>query len=633
MAMPLIALVPFILMCVLWRRRIGHWGDTFLFSAIAYGVLVIAITEFLSRFDWITRTGLTIAWLTSAVLVVLVTPLIPKFQIPVSPPARDWIVRFAVIYLSAVAATSAVVAWIGPPSNTDSMTYHLARVVHWIQDRNVDFYPVQYYPPDQYPLAFFRCQQVRQLVMPPGAEYIVLNLQLLSGSERWSNLVQCFAYVGCLIGVWSVAGLLGTHQRGQALAALVAGTLPIACMEAVTTQNDLVCTFWLICFVWTTLRIWKRAGNPSACALWFNLLFCGLSLGLALLTKATAYIYAAPFVIGLLGILFTQRGLRGLGLGACVALAAICVNLPTYCRNYDLFGMPIGDAHDDLVYSNSPISVGFTVSNIIRNTALEFAFPPGHAPVAVEHAARALHRVLGLDPEDPRSTFPLTTFDLSNYDWDSEDNAPNPFHVILFAAALISLALGRPRNRPTLVYMLGILLAMLAFCAYLRWQPWHTRLHLDLLVMSAPAIGLVLERWNRILTAAIALLLSVAAVIWIACNIHHPFFGPRSIFSPDQEARRFILRPAWQKTFEQVAALAANGGYRQVGLIFTDDDWEYPLAAMIQQRNPQVRIETFAQPWTLQPHTRNHGWDENLKPYLVVKFDHNMPVVVRQAMR
>jgi hypothetical protein len=48
----------------------------------------------------------------------------------------------------ALGLVTLVTALLAPPNNWDSMTYHMARVAHWKQNRSVDFYPTNISLPD-----------------------------------------------------------------------------------------------------------------------------------------------------------------------------------------------------------------------------------------------------------------------------------------------------------------------------------------------------------------------------------------------------------------------------------------------------------------------------------------------------
>ena len=83
-------------------------------------------------------------------------------------------------------------------------------------------------------LAFYPTACRRQLHNPVWAESAVLHLLLLSGTDRLVNLVQWFSMAGSVVGVSLIAGQLGAGRRGQALAALFCGTLPMGIRHSPT---------------------------------------------------------------------------------------------------------------------------------------------------------------------------------------------------------------------------------------------------------------------------------------------------------------------------------------------------------------------------------------------------------------
>src|SRR5437764_14297858 len=105
------------------------------------------------------------------------------------------------------------------------MMYHLARVSHWQQDASLAPYPTHI---------------LRQLYLQPGAEFVLLQLQILSGGDRLAGLVQWASMVGVLVGTSLLARDLGAHRPGALAASIVAASLPIGILEATSTQNDYV---------------------------------------------------------------------------------------------------------------------------------------------------------------------------------------------------------------------------------------------------------------------------------------------------------------------------------------------------------------------------------------------------------
>jgi hypothetical protein len=484
-----------------------------------------------------------------------------------------------------------------------------------MQDANVAFYPTAV---------------LRQAEMAPGAEYIILHLQLLDGgADRFSTLVQWFAFIGNVVGVSALAALLGAGLRGQVFSAVVAVTVPMACLQAVSTQNDLVVSFWLVCFSQMILRVWKSA-EGSARWRWFHYLLAGASLGLAILTKSTAYLLAAPFGLGLAGILLWKEKWRGAGaLGAILAVAAM-INLPMCVRNYRVShdiagngGWPVQAGGNP--YRNASIGVGATVSNLLRNSGLELSGLPDGAQDALERTILALERAVGQDPQDRKTTWMAEPFTLRNVVWRHEDDQPNPWHFALFVAAIVTLiAAGRALGACRL-YALAIVAGFVLFCAYVRWQPWHSRLLLPLMMAASAFTGVVMERiWNRHVSLALAMVLPLFAAPLIIRNTGHPLIGRSSIFRLDRDARYCLRRRDLLPQYRRIVDLAVQNHCREVGLLMGGDDWEYPLDMMLRSALPGIRIECAPGKdcWSMDYlHTRNAGWDENLQPWMIVKIN------------
>ena len=125
------------------------------------------------------------------------------------------------------------------------MTYHMPRIVHWLRNHSVAFYPTN---------------DLRQLSLQPWAEYAMLQLHALAGGDWFDNLVQWFSMTGCVIGVSLIAEMVGATPSGQVLAALFCATIPEGILEASGAKNDYSLCFWLVCLVYYLLAF-RRAGT------------------------------------------------------------------------------------------------------------------------------------------------------------------------------------------------------------------------------------------------------------------------------------------------------------------------------------------------------------------------------------
>lgn len=94
------------------------------------------------------------------------------------------------IGMSLIIGTVGFIAFIAPTSQWGSVSYHMSRIMHWIQNRSLKFYPTLI---------------PRQLHLNPWAEYALLHLQLLSGSDRFANLLQWISWIGSITGITLIA--------------------------------------------------------------------------------------------------------------------------------------------------------------------------------------------------------------------------------------------------------------------------------------------------------------------------------------------------------------------------------------------------------------------------------------------
>jgi hypothetical protein len=133
------------------------------------------------------------------------------------------IILIVVLWGTAFIALSCV------PNNWDSMTYHLPRIEHWLQNRSLDYYPTSI---------------DRQLDLNPFAEELILALRSIIDAYPLANMIQWLSFAGCIMVIGAICRQLGGSRKAQTLAHALGSTLPIAILEASSTQNDLVVAFF-----------------------------------------------------------------------------------------------------------------------------------------------------------------------------------------------------------------------------------------------------------------------------------------------------------------------------------------------------------------------------------------------------
>lgn len=560
------------------RRRSGSDRRTALVTgAIVWGTALVVITEGLSAFELLDRTNVAIAWVVFLAVVLLPSRFHqrPGLQAagvpqPTLSSITDSLSRAQIAAIALLVLTAVVLSALAAPSAADAMTYHLPRIEHWIQNSSV---------------APFRSNIQRELWTDPGAEYILLHLEILSGIDRGSTLLQSVAYAADIIVASLLARQLGASRRGQIFAAFLAATTPGAVAQATGSQVELVFAFWLACVISLGLRL--RDADTETRGVGASILF-GLAIGLAILTKATAYLYLAPFMIW-----FLVASVRRSGPGAArrwlfSAAAALAMIAPHYYHNTVLYANPLGQPG---AYSivNAKFFVEGTVSNVIRNLSLHFGTPFENVNAAAESAVVRLDARLGIAPDDARTTFPGERYRFRGRQ-SAEQTAGSPIHVLIGLATCGFLILARRnRHRDQLVYILCIGGGFLLFSFFLRWQPWHARLHVPLLILVAPAAGFVMEKIRRRTAVwAVSGLALASCLPPLLRNPSRPLIGPGAVYTIPRERQYFAEAPQLYPVYRAAADHLQSLGCSNIGLWLPGDGIEYPLWALLRAGTRKV---------------------------------------------
>ncbi len=574
--MILAALAPalaFILLTAAARPRCPDWRTALLVAAVLWGVVVVAVTETLSLVHALNFWALLGVWI--ALSAFLAWWMWRHWNAIVSARAGSWMAvgwfdRALLASTAVLAATVGVVALVAPPNTYDSMTYHMSRVAHWAQNRSVEHYPT--------PI-------IRQLFQPPWAEFAILQSYVLTGGDRLANVVQWFSMLGGLAGVSLAAKHLGGSRRAQILAAVVAVTIPMGVVQASGTKNDYVAALWLTCLAVFVLTL-NRQPRGAAVGVW--VLLVGGALGLAVLTKATSYIFGLPLVAWACLARARRDGWRVWRVVVGVVIVVTAINTGYLVRNVARFGAPLGPGHEGPYgYANASLGVRSTVSVAIRNAGLHLGTPWSAVNAMTDDAIRAVHRFLGLDVDDPTTTWWATHFQVSGPK-RHEDMISNGLHLALIVVAILTVVM-RPevRTPERVTYVAALIVAFVLFCAVLRWQPWHSRLHLPLFVLWTPVIGIVLARRGMV-AAVVAGALIVGAVVAVRVNEPRPLEGVLRRPRAEQYFRNHV---GVSGPYTDAVKLLTERQCSHVALDLGGNDWEYPLWALTRRALPGVRLE------------------------------------------
>jgi len=120
---------------------------------------------------------------------------------------------------------SAILIWIVPPNNNDSLSTHMARIGYWLQRGT--FFP-------------WPSQRTWQITYPVNMQLQMFWTVLFLRSDRIVEIVQWLGALAAMAAVFGLSRLLGAARPQALFAALVWATFPEIILESTTTQNDLV---------------------------------------------------------------------------------------------------------------------------------------------------------------------------------------------------------------------------------------------------------------------------------------------------------------------------------------------------------------------------------------------------------
>lgn len=459
------------------------------------------------------------------------------------------------------------------PSNFDSMTYHLARVAHWIQQGSVEPYPTHV---------------LRQVLLTPGAEYLLAALQVVAGSDRLAALVQFGAWTALVLAAPALARLAGAPRRLAPWAAAVVAAIPMGALQASSTQNDLVAAAAAVGVVLAALPFLHR--RPGGWR-FGDALVLSLALAAAALVKVTAVVAAAP-VFGVVLVRLALQAFSGPGrrralgaIGIAAVIAAVVLGPEIVRRSRpDLAGRTAG-----------------VTRYLYRGVE---AFPD-----------RLVNLARGLVRHVPTPRSGVEAVGIATGGWcrsgdllcheslgrPHEDFAGNPLHVAL-AVAAGAVALARRRRLPAraAVALGAAAAAWIAFHLVFRDNVWISRLETPTFVLTgialaawAGAAGPALERGRLAIAAFAVLAVAYATAVALRNDTRPPLAGAE----PGIAAGYYVNNPPIQPFHDTVLAAASDTGCRRLGLFISEDAYDYPLTWRAMEAGIEVRHVFGEDPW------------------------------------
>lgn len=568
-------LVIFILNLLLSFRLFFEksWRLSFAISLQAFALLSFIYVEVLGFFNLIGYSSAFIYWGVLCLLTIIYNfsrrGNLPKFNLNLNNFYKNKIVLvtfffFIITFLSGVFYA---------PNTIDSLVYHLTRVEFWIQHKNINY---------------FATQTDRMLYQPPLAEYMILQFRLLADADNFSFIIQWLYAIGACGVVSLLVSFVRNDLKVQYLAFFIAGSIPMLLLQSSSTQNDVVVSFFILMTIYWVFNNVKLNDNASA-------LLIGISIGESILTKGTAYIFLFPIclywgVAKLMKIYNKELEFWSqMRLFIFIFMPFLVICGTFYFRNYTLVGSPLGVSKElFFVYNNQSHDVGSIFSLIIRNISLHFSVPGFH--FLAEKIVVFIHEnLLNVNVNDSATSF--TPFDLPMFGL-TEDNAGNFLHILLFIPAIRYSF--KSKNRNLIVLTLFAIISFLLFCFQVKWQIWHSRLHIPIfLVMSVPiSIWLKEQRFSKYIITLIGLSSLFYSVFCFARPvIKLPPITSNVYFTSHKIDHFFYMEPHKAKQYCDVIEYLKSHNIKRIGVRSEEkygNDILYPI--MFELRSKAVFI-------------------------------------------
>lgn len=459
-----------------------------------------------------------------------------------------------------------ITAWIYPPNTYDSLTYHLARVAHWIQNQSIAYYVT---PID------------RQNVMGPGAEYIILLGQILTNDDKLANFVQFTAFALLISGCLYFCRVLRLSGAMCTSVLLLSVTAPIAIFQATGTKNDIVAAL----MVYAVLIAARRfiLGDPLKYQA-RDYCLIGIVCGVGLLVKPTVLLISIPMVAGggFLTLLCSPHRKR---LIFSILKNSIFAGVSFFIvAGPDIVRKMIAGVDRFEVYS---LFSGYDVDrfwNLYRVVVPNLPF---------RETLEAFYYSAGGEG----------VLYLSNALNLQEDIVGNPYQVLAFLACsllslvMLPLTISKGANTKLLLAFTPVL-AWISFSMVIKSQLWITRLEIPLfylLPFSFISVKIFSDVFPRLRTPLSALVGGVAMAS-LACSL---FVAANNPYRPLALAHFWGEEPWRTKAYYASANLQDDHDFflnqldvhrcKNVGLILGPDSVEYPLTWRAMQRGVSVQ--------------------------------------------
>ena len=399
---------------------------------------------------------------------------------------KNWFLLILAICAAGVLLLSVVLNYIVPPNNNDALSYHVARIVRWMQQGSTSPWETPF---------------VWQLSFPLNAQLVYLWTLLFTNSDHFIAFIPMIAGLLTSLIIYLLAQELGFSRRNAVFSALIWLTLPVVQLHLTSVRHDLIST-WLFL---STFYFFHRWGKTREFA---YLLLSALALALVVGTNFSIAAYLPGMVLMLLlGFVFYRYSFKQVLQWVGVTLLCFLLfSSPIYVSNAIYFGSPLGP--DAAQMTSAAVAEEMPLGKYIIVNAtrwfyqlLDFSWLPQPVQQALVSAkawlARLVFTPLGLNLEGD-----IATLDAHRFTWGrlyqlQEDEAWFGLigGLLIFPTSLAAFVQGLKRKDILRIMPFVFFLTVLVTCSLIRpgWTPFDGRYFMPLAAMCTAFLPLWLQ--------------------------------------------------------------------------------------------------------------------------------------------
>lgn len=528
----------------------------FIYSTFLLAISTIVITETSSFFKAYNFTSSLIFWSILAIGITYIN--LYKHCIKITP-YLTWFKenKKVSLFFGGFTILLLIQGIIYPPNNWDSMTYHMARIAHWVMNESIEPYPTHIY---------------RQIYQPPLAEWIIAQVCILNKADYFSNAIQLFFLLACMGVINQIMLLINLTKKTRIIANTIAFTTPSVFMQATSTQNDIVVAFFLLCSIMFFIDYFKNSTTK-------NILLIGLAIGCAILTKGTAFVYLIPIILFsgayLIYLVFKkEKSIINISFQMIiVAIITITIGFNHYNRNFKLSGDIFGGSDDH--YFNKNITLKSTGLGILKNIGNHFSTPLTSS--ITNQVIEKAHLITQIPIKDENYSYKGIHFKLNEWN-HNEDEVSNTFQIVLILGVCLFILFNwKNQNKFLLLSALFCLFTFVLFSFILKWQPWHMRLQVTLFILFAIPISVVLEKIKLTkITSSILTISIIYCFILTLVNPNRPLIkNAKQAKLSNRFEKYFVTMPTYLEEYKKLRYKIKNKSKQNWEV--HGDTWEYPI--------------------------------------------------------